>query len=124
MKYVLTYRSQSANVKRRRKVVRILNYASHHEDVWGSGSIAPPFLTAALHGVVSFTHLPLYRRGKSPRYPFDRRLGGPQSRSGRCGGVKNVIPLPGFEPGYVGHPACSIVVVPGEVNAAPISESS
>jgi hypothetical protein len=22
---------------------------------------------------------------KSPRYPFDRRLGGPQSRFGRCG---------------------------------------
>jgi hypothetical protein len=26
---------------------------------------------------------PLYPRGKRPRYPFDRRLGGPQSRSGR-----------------------------------------
>jgi hypothetical protein len=26
--------------------------------------------------------------GKSPRYPFYRRLGGPQSRSGRYGKVK------------------------------------
>jgi hypothetical protein len=29
--------------------------------------------------VVSFTPLPLYPRGKSPRYPLDRRLGGPQN---------------------------------------------
>jgi hypothetical protein len=33
--------------------------------------------------VVSFTPMPLYPRGKSLRYPLDRRLGGPQSRSGR-----------------------------------------
>jgi hypothetical protein len=31
--------------------------------------------------VVSFTPRPLYPRGKSPRYLFDRRLGGPRSRS-------------------------------------------
>jgi hypothetical protein len=36
--------------------------------------------------------LPLYPRGKSPRYPFYRRLGGPQSRSGRYGEVKFVYP--------------------------------
>jgi hypothetical protein len=29
--------------------------------------------------VVSFTPLSLYRRGKSPRYTFDRRLGGPRA---------------------------------------------
>jgi hypothetical protein len=28
---------------------------------------------------------PLYPQGKSPWYPLDKRLGGPQSRSG-CGG--------------------------------------
>jgi hypothetical protein len=32
--------------------------------------------------VVSFTPRPLYHRRKSPRYPLDRRLGGPQNRSG------------------------------------------
>jgi hypothetical protein len=32
---------------------------------------------------MSFTPRPLYPQGKSPRYPLDRRLGGPQSRSGR-----------------------------------------
>jgi hypothetical protein len=36
-------------------------------------------------------------RGKSPRYPLDRRLGGPQSWSGRCD-EKNLA-LPGIEPG-------------------------
>jgi hypothetical protein len=33
--------------------------------------------------VVSFTPRSLYPQGKSSRYPFNRRLGGPQSRSGR-----------------------------------------
>jgi hypothetical protein len=27
-----------------------------------------------------------------------RRLGGPQSRSGRCGVEKNLLPLPGIDP--------------------------
>jgi hypothetical protein len=31
-------------------------------------------------------------------YPLDRRLGGPQSRSGRSGEEKNSQPLPGLEP--------------------------
>jgi hypothetical protein len=36
-------------------------------------------------GVSGQRHAPaaLYPRGKDPRYPLDRRLGGPQSRSGR-----------------------------------------
>jgi hypothetical protein len=41
-----------------------------------------------------FTH-----QGKSPWYLMDKRLGGPQSRSGRGGEDKNsIIPLPGIEP--------------------------
>jgi hypothetical protein len=40
--------------------------------------------------VVSFTPLPLYPRGMSPWYPLGRRLGGPQSRSGRRGG-ENIL---------------------------------
>jgi hypothetical protein len=43
--------------------------------------------------VVSLTPRPLY-----PRYPLDRRLGGPQSRSGRSGEEKNLLPLPEIEP--------------------------
>jgi hypothetical protein len=33
--------------------------------------------------VVSFTPRQLYPQGKRPWYPLDRKLGGPQSRSGR-----------------------------------------
>jgi len=49
---------------------------------WGVKVQLYAFLTSALdiwRWVVSFTPRPLYRRGKSPRYPLDRRLGGPQS---------------------------------------------
>jgi hypothetical protein len=42
--------------------------------------------------VVSFTPRPLNSRGRSPRYPLDRRLGGPQSRSGRRGEEKILCP--------------------------------
>jgi hypothetical protein len=38
--------------------------------------------------MVSFTPQPLYPQGKSPWYPLDRRLGGPQSWSGRYGEMK------------------------------------
>jgi hypothetical protein len=41
---------------------------------------------------------PLYPQGKSPWYPLDRRLGGPDSRSGRGDEAKNSQPLPGLEP--------------------------
>jgi hypothetical protein len=34
---------------------------------------------------------------KSPRCPLDRRLGGPQSRSGPCGVEKNFLPLSWIE---------------------------
>jgi hypothetical protein len=47
------------------------------------------FLTSALvAGEWSFTPRPLYPRGKSPLYPFDRRLGGPQT----SGEKKNPVP--------------------------------
>jgi hypothetical protein len=36
--------------------------------------------------------------GKSPWYALDRRLGGPQSRSGRGVEEENSQPLPGLEP--------------------------
>jgi len=31
------------------------------------------------------------------RCPLTRRLGGPETRSGRSGGKKNLLPLPGIE---------------------------
>jgi hypothetical protein len=41
--------------------------------------------------VVSFTPRPLYLRWRSPRNAFDRRLGGLQKRSGRCGIEENIV---------------------------------
>jgi hypothetical protein len=44
------------------------------------------FLTSVLDGVSDQLHTrPLYPQGKRPQYSFHRRLGGPQSRSGRGG---------------------------------------
>jgi hypothetical protein len=64
----------------------------------GSACIDPHFLDLGTNWrwVVSFTSRPLYPLGKSPRYPLDRRLDGPQSRSGQRGEEK-FLPLPGLE---------------------------
>jgi hypothetical protein len=40
----------------------------------------------------------LLTRKKPPWYPFDRRIGGPQTRYGDYGEEKNLA-LPGIEPG-------------------------
>jgi hypothetical protein len=48
--------------------------------------------------IISFTPWPLYHQGNRLQYPFEMKLGGPQSRSGRCGENKNVV-LSGIEPG-------------------------
>jgi hypothetical protein len=67
---------------------------------WGSGGTDPLILDLGTRWrwMVSFTPRPLYLQRKSPWYPLERRLGGPQSRSGRGGEEKNSQPLPGFEP--------------------------
>jgi hypothetical protein len=54
---------------------------------YGRAHIDPHFLDLGTtwRWADSVTPRPLYPRGKSPRYPLDRRLGEPQSRSGRRG---------------------------------------
>jgi hypothetical protein len=68
------------------KVRLSLCLTKHHamKACWGSGSVAPRILDlgTSRRWVVSFTPRPLYPQGKSPWYSLDRRLGGPQSRSG------------------------------------------
>jgi hypothetical protein len=58
---------------------------------WRYGSTIP-HLAARWKCVVSFTLRPLCAWGGSPRFPLDRRLGGPESRSGRYGEKKNLSP--------------------------------
>jgi hypothetical protein len=60
---------------------------------------ASQFFTSALDGEVrGRLHVPaaLSPRKAAPRYPLDRRLGGPQSRSRRCE-EKNPLLLPGIK---------------------------
>jgi hypothetical protein len=63
----------------------MLNQVPQHEDVFESTGIAPRilYLGTGWRWVVSFTPRLLYPSGKSPCCPLDRRLAGPQSRSGR-----------------------------------------
>jgi hypothetical protein len=72
---------------------------------WGSGGIAQRILDLCIRWrwVVSFTALPLYPQGQSSWYPFERRLGGSQSRSGRRGEERTSQPLPWLEPPII-HP--------------------
>jgi hypothetical protein len=66
----------------------------------GSGGITPRILDLGTRWrwLVSFRPRPPYPQRKSPYYPLNRRLGGPQSRSGHSGKEKNSQPLPGLEP--------------------------
>jgi hypothetical protein len=68
------------------------------EAYWGSGNIAPRILELGIkwRWVVSFTTQPFYTPEKSRLYPSDRRLGGPQNRSGRGGKEKNSQTLSGL----------------------------
>jgi hypothetical protein len=72
----------------------LTNYALCHEGVWGSGCRDPRFLNlgTSWRCVVSLTSLPLSPRGKSPWYPLEERMGGPESWSGRYGEVEILDP--------------------------------
>jgi hypothetical protein len=78
------------------------NKGEHHaiKAYRGSGGIPPWILNLGPRWmwVVSFTPRSLYTQGKNPLYSLDRRLGGPQSRSGHDGEQKNSQPLPGLQP--------------------------
>jgi hypothetical protein len=68
----------------------------------------PPFLSSALGSDVwSFLPPVALPPSKGPQDPFDGRLDGLQSRSGRCGEQKNLLSLPGIEPRFLGSLANS-----------------
>jgi len=75
-------------------VVSVLNSAPRHKDVWGNCGIIPRILNLGTRRsrVVSFNIWPFYSR-----YPFDWRLGWPQSRSERGGEEKISLPLSEIE---------------------------
>jgi hypothetical protein len=68
--------------------------ALRHDDVWGSGCIDPRILDlgTSWRWVITFTPQLLYSRGKSLWYTSDRRLDGPQNRSGWRREEKNIAP--------------------------------
>jgi hypothetical protein len=80
------------------KVKLSLCLTKHHtlKAYWGSGGIAPRILDLGTRWrwVASFTPWPLYPQGKSPWYPLDRRLGGPQSHFGRGSSQENTRVYP------------------------------
>jgi hypothetical protein len=82
----------------------LANSAQRHLDVWGSGRIDPRFLDLGTSWRLVVRSL--YPWGKSPRYPLDRRLGGP------IAGLDDVkkrqfLTLPGLELRPLGRPARS-----------------
>jgi hypothetical protein len=70
------------------------------KEYWGNEGISPhiPDLGTRWRWEFSFTPRPLYPQEKSPWYPLDRRLNGPQSISGHGGEERNSQPLPALEP--------------------------
>jgi hypothetical protein len=100
-KFITTFTvgCQCCVYKKVKKVKFSLCLTKHHamKAYCGSGGIAPRILDLGTRcrWVVSFTPRPLYLKGKSRWYPLNRRLGGPQSRSGCSGEEKNFQPLPG-----------------------------
>jgi hypothetical protein len=81
--------------KVKRKVVPVLNSLSampwRHSGEWRYSSTILD-LGTRWRWVVSLTLQPLYPPGNRPRYPLDRRLGGSQCQSGRCGEEKHILP--------------------------------
>jgi hypothetical protein len=75
------------------KVKLSLFLTKHHamKTYWGSGGIVPRILDLGTRWREWSASRPLYPPAKSLRCPLDRRLGGPQSRSGRGGEEKNSL---------------------------------
>jgi hypothetical protein len=58
------------------QAVLVCNVLSGHEDIWGSGGIAPPFLTSALDGGGWSASRPdRFGPGKKPQVPVGQEAG-------------------------------------------------
>jgi len=87
----------------------LLYGAPHNEDIWVNRNLASCILNVGTRWrwVVSFTPWPIYIRGKNPRYPLLRRMGGPKNRPGR-GGEEKSSPLRGIELLWITSNICVI----------------
>jgi hypothetical protein len=83
-------------IKKKKNLVILLTEHHTMKVYWGSGGIAP--LSLWPRQKWSASRRLLYPHGKSPWYPLDRRLGGPQSCSWHGGEEKNSQPPPGIKP--------------------------
>jgi hypothetical protein len=83
------------------------NRAPRHEGVLGEWMYSSTHfvLGTRWRWAFSFKPRPLYPQENSPWYPLDRRLGGPQSQSGRGGEEKNSLASAGTR--TPDHPARS-----------------
>jgi hypothetical protein len=86
--------------RKKGKVVPVINYLIikpwRRIEAWSYNSDIID-LSNGWSWVISFTPRPLYVRWKGPRYSLDKRLGAPQSRTGRCGVEKNYVPVSGID---------------------------
>jgi hypothetical protein len=73
----------------------LINETLFLENIWGNEGIAPSLLTSAVDGGEWSASRPGCFTPKeiALRYLLYRRLGGPQSRSGRYGEDKNIVPI-------------------------------
>jgi len=97
-----------------RQIKLSLCLTKHHamKTYWGVEIQLHAFLTSALDGVSCQLHAPApLLTGKSPRCPLDRRLSGPQSRSGQdCEDKKKTLHCPCWEL-ISGRPARRLVTI-------------
>jgi hypothetical protein len=91
-----------------------VNLSLCHEGVLGELRYSSTYsLTSALSASHPGRITP---QGKSSRYPLDRRLGGPQSRSGRGGEEKNSQPPLGIEHQNPHRPDRSLAAISTELS--------
>jgi hypothetical protein len=92
----------------------------------GVDGIVPLILTSALDGDAwsASRSLPLYPQENSLRHPLHRKLKGTESRSGRYGEQKNLLPLSEMEPRLLDRAVSSLVTISSDVSSLRIYSHS
>ena len=76
--------------------------------VWGLGNAAP---VCATHSKSRYMEMVSFAQQNSNWYPRNRKLGGPQSPSGRFGDDTDLFTLPHPKPQFFGCPVCGLATV-------------